>query len=101
MELANDISGFHRIILELASATEAITPQLAGYIQQFEAQRCQIDLLEPRLKELAPQIDRNSRNSSRPLSSDMYRQKPAFPRVKGDLRLRRYRNLSEQKSANQ
>ena len=35
------------------------------------------------MKELASQIKQNSRNSSRPPSSDMYRQKPAFPRVKG------------------
>jgi hypothetical protein len=45
MELPNDISSCHRIVLELASTTEAITPQLAGYVQQFEAQRGKIDLL--------------------------------------------------------
>ena len=45
MELPNDISSCHRIVLELASTTEAITPQLAGYVQQFEAQGGQIDLL--------------------------------------------------------
>jgi transposase len=67
---------------------EAITPQLAGYVQQIEAQREQIEaqrgqivLLESRVKELASQIKQNSRNSSRPPSSDMYRQKPAFPRL--------------------
>ncbi|MEY3195366.1 MAG: hypothetical protein RIQ78_1463, partial [Bacteroidota bacterium] len=69
--------------MELASVIEATTPQLAGYVQQIEAQRGQIVLLESRVKELASQIKQNSRNSSRPPSSDMYRQKPAFPRVKG------------------
>jgi transposase len=90
MELPNDIASCHRIILELASIIEGFEPRLKGYIQQIETQRGQIEAqrdqiahLELRVKELESQTKQNSRNSSRPPSSDMYRQKPAFPRVKG------------------
>ena len=90
MELPNDIASCHRIILELVSVLEDIKPQLAVYIQQIEAQREQIEAqrgqiahLEFHVKELESQTKQNSRNSSRPPSSDMYRQKPAFPRAKG------------------
>ena len=97
MDLPNDISSCHRIILELVSVLEGIKPQLEGYIQQIEEQRNQIEIqsnqvaaqrnqitqLELRVKELEAQINQNSRNSSRPPSSDLYRKKPAFPRVKG------------------
>ncbi len=90
MELPNDIASCHRIILELVSVLEDIKPQLAGYIQQIEAQRGQIEAqrgqiaqLELRVKELESQTKQNSRNSSRPPSTDMYRPKSAFPRVKG------------------
>ncbi len=97
MDLPNDIASCHRIILELASMLEGIKPQLEGYVQQIEtqrnqikvqseqieAQRIQIGELELRMKELESQKNQNSRNSSRPPSSDMYRKKPAFPRVKG------------------
>jgi len=76
MDLPNDISSCHRIILELVSALEGIKPQLEGYIQQ-------IGQLELRVKELESQINQNSRNSSRPPSSDLYRKAPAFPRAKG------------------
>lgn len=77
MELPNDIASCHRIILELVSVLEGIKPQLEGYVQQIER-------LELRVKELESQINQNSRNSSRPPSSDLSRAKgPAFPRSKG------------------
>jgi uncharacterized coiled-coil DUF342 family protein len=97
MGLPNDIASCHRIITELASALEAIKPQLEGYVHQINAQRDQINAqlgqleiqrgqlerLELRIKELESQINQNSRNSSRPPSSDMYRKGPEFPRQKG------------------
>ena len=104
MELPNDIATCHRIILELASALEGIKPQLEGYIHQIEGyihqievqrgqieaqrdqigvQRGQIDQLELRVKELESQRDQNSRNSSRPPSTDWKKSKPAFPRAQG------------------
>ena len=90
MELPNDIATCHRIILELASALEGIKPQLEGYvhqiegyIHQIEVQRRQIDQLELRVKELESQINQNSRNSSRPPSTDWKKAKPAFPRRSG------------------
>lgn len=83
MDLPNDIASCHRIILELVLVLEGIKPQLEGYVQQIEAQCNQISQLEVRVKELESQIKQNSRNSSRPPSSDMYRQGPAFPRSKG------------------
>ena len=90
MELPNDIATCHRIILELASALEGIKPQLEGYIHQIEGyihqievQRSQIEQLELRVKELESQRDQNSRNSSRPPSTDWKKSKPAFPRVPG------------------
>lgn len=90
MDLPHDIASCHRIILELVSVLEGIKPQLAGYIDQIEiqgiqieSQRNQIGLLELRVKELESQVNQNSRNSSRPPSSDIYRSKPAFPRLKG------------------
>ena len=90
MELPNDIASCHRIILELVSIIEGFKPQLAGYIQQIEAQRIQIESqhkqierLELRVKELESQLHQNSRNSNYPSSMDKYKPKPAFPRVKG------------------
>jgi len=90
MELPNDIATCHRIILELVSALEGIKPQLEGYIHQIEvyrgqieAQRVQIDQLELRVKELESQLNQNSRNSSRPPSTDWKKSKPAFPRSSG------------------
>lgn len=90
MGLPNDIASCHRIILELASALEGIKPQLEsymhqieGYIQQIEVQRRQISQLELRMKELESQRDQNSRNSSRPPSTDWKKSKPAFPRAQG------------------
>lgn len=83
MELPTDISSCHRIILELVSVLEAIKPQLEGYVKQIETQREHIKQLEIRIKELESQINQNSRNSSRPPSSDLYRKGPAFPRAKG------------------
>ncbi|MEO6037341.1 MAG: IS66 family transposase [Saprospiraceae bacterium] len=64
---------------------------MEGYIQQIEAQqqqlaqqRQQVVKLEFRVKELESQLHQNSRNSSRPPSSDLYRSKgSAFPRSKG------------------
>lgn len=97
MELPNDITTCHRIILDLVSALEGIKPQLEGYIHQhevyrgqikvyrgqIEAQRGQIDQLELRVKELESQINQNSRNSSRTPSTDWKKSKPAFPRGAG------------------
>ena len=90
MDLPHDISSCHRMILELVSVLEGIKPQLEGYIHQIEnqgnqieSQRKQVEILEFRVKELELQRKQNSRNSSRPPSSDMYRSKPAFPRPKG------------------
>ncbi|MCK6695760.1 MAG: IS66 family transposase [Thermoanaerobaculia bacterium] len=97
MELPNDITTCHRIILDLVSALEGIKPQLEGYIHQLEvyrgqievyrgqieAQRGQIDQLELRVKDLESQINQNSRNSSRPPSTDWKKSKPAFPRGAG------------------
>ena len=90
MELPNDISSCHRIIRELVGALEGLKPELEGYVQQIEAQRQQIESqskqivqLELRVKELESQIKQNSRNSSRPPSSDSFRTKPAFPRTAG------------------
>jgi transposase len=74
----------------LVSVIEGIKPQIEGFIQQIEAQRNQIEAqhnqiaqMEFRIKELESQINQNSRNSSRPPSSDVYRKQPAFPRAKG------------------
>lgn len=83
MELPTDISSCHRVILELVSVFEALKPQLEGYVKQIETQRDQINQLEIRIKELESQLKQNSRNSSRPPSSDTYRKGPAFPRAKG------------------
>ena len=111
MELPNDIPGCHRIIRELVLVLEGLKPQLTGYVQQIEAQHNQIEVqrnqlevqhnqlesqrnqldvqgvqikdLDLRVKESELQLKQNSQNSSRPPSSDIYRQKPAFPRVKG------------------
>jgi uncharacterized coiled-coil DUF342 family protein len=83
MELPNDIANCHRIIRELVSVIEGLKPQLEGYVQQIEAQRKQIDHLENRVKELASQLHRNSRNSNYPSSMDKYKSKSAFPRTKG------------------
>jgi transposase len=62
MELPNDISGCHSMIKELAVLVERLTL---------------------RVKELESQLKGNSRNSSRPPSSDSFRSKPAFPRKPG------------------
>ena len=69
--------------MELASVIEAVTPQLEVYVQQIKAQNeqikaqwGQIDFLESRVKELGSQIKQNSRNSSRPPSSDMLHYHP-------------------------
>lgn len=97
MELPNDIATCHRIILELATALEGIKsqleayvhqfegikPQIEGYIHQIEVQRGQISQLELRVKELESQLNQNSRNSSRPPSTDWKKSKPAFPRQSG------------------
>lgn len=76
MELPNDISSCHRIIIELASFVDGIKPQLQGYVQKIEQ-------LELRVKELESQLHQNSRNSNYPSSMDKYKSRPAFPRVKG------------------
>lgn len=62
MSLPQDIEGCHHLIKELLATVEH---------------------LMLRVKELESQINQNSRNSSRPPSSDMYRKGPAFPRIKG------------------
>ena len=62
MDLPNDISGCHLLIKELAVLVEQLTL---------------------RVKELESQSNQNSRNSSRPPSSDSFRSKPAFPRKAG------------------
>jgi len=62
MSLPQDIEGCHHLIKELLATVEH---------------------LMLRVKELESQINQNSRNSSRPPSSDMYRKGPAFPRAKG------------------
>lgn len=97
MELPNDISSCHRIIRELVGVLEGLKPQLEGYVQQIDSQRQQIESqrqqiesqhnqivqLELRVKELESQLKGNSRNSSRPPSSDSFRAKAAFPRTPG------------------
>lgn len=62
MGLPQDIEGCHQMIKDLVVSMER---------------------LMLRVKELESQINQNSRNSSRPPSSDMYRKGPAFPRSKG------------------
>ena len=42
-----------------------------------------VEQLMLRVKELDAQINQNSRNSSRPPSSDLHRKGAAFPRTKG------------------
>lgn len=62
MELPEDISSCHKLINELVVLVEQLTL---------------------RVKELETQNKQNSRNSSRPPSSDKFRTKPAFPRKSG------------------
>ena len=62
MGLPQDIEGCHQMIKDLLVSVEHLVL---------------------RVKELESQINQNSRNSSRPPSSDLYRKGPAFPRSKG------------------
>jgi transposase len=62
MSLPQDIEGCHQMIKDLLVSMERLVL---------------------RVKELESQIQQNSRNSSRPPSSDMYRKGAAFPRSKG------------------
>lgn len=62
MELPNDISSCHQLIKDLISVVERLTL---------------------RVKELESELHQNSRNSNYPSSTDKYKSKPAFPRIKG------------------
>ena len=68
MRLPNTIEECHALIKVL--------------MQQVELLGQQVALLTQKVKDLEAQVNQNSRNSSKPPSTDGYRKKPAIPKLK-------------------
>ena len=84
MELPNTVEGCHVVINQL--------------LLIIEHQQKQIDELKSRVVELEARLNQNSRNSSRPPSSDGLKRKvgiPKEPKVKGGQRDHQGKNLSK------
>ena len=78
IHLPSDIKGCHNLIKDLSAIVESQVTQLA----ELSAMNKQ---LVDRVAELEKQISQNSRNSSKPLSSDWKKTKLAFPRKTGKV----------------
>lgn len=90
MELPEDISSCHRLLVEQQSALDQIRSELLELMKLMDSQIRQIDALRQenknlalRNKELESQLNQNSRNSSRPPSTDRYKGGAALPRKTG------------------
>ncbi len=78
-----------QIILELIQKVNSLTSRLSETERKYtelQSKYAEIEIenaeLRARVAELEAQINSNSRNSSKPPSSDGYKRKPAFPRKK-------------------
>ncbi len=70
------------VISELIQKVNNLTSRLSETEQKYTELKEENAELKARISELESQINSNSRNSSKPPSSDGYKKKPAFPRKK-------------------
>jgi transposase len=78
----DNLSTIHTLIKEVEALTNRVQ-QLEGIEKENKILREEIVFLKTENAELKMQLNSNSRNSSKPPSSDGYTKKPAFPKVKG------------------
>jgi len=75
LELPNNISSCHEVI-------KVLFKKLELFEQRILAQNEIIQIQQAKIAELEDRLNKNSRNSDKPPSSDGYEKKPAFPKKK-------------------
>ena len=82
VSLTTSLSQFVEKSLYKDKITQDLIEQIASLTTLLSQAKRKISELELEIAELKSRLNSNSRNSSRPPSSDGYKKKPAFPRQK-------------------